>query len=184
MAIPFALMAAGTALQVAGQLRSNLDQAKSELQNAAFYKEQADFAWDASLREADLSRERYTQAGGAQVSAYARGGVDISGSAASVAAGTYANMANELGAIRRKGELDFKLAMARSRNAEQNAGNLKDFGYNLLQAGGTVLSNYAKSIDNGSAPSFSGGSAKTDSVPQSSGFAGGGSTSYLGNYNF
>lgn len=161
MAIPFALMAAGTALQVAGNYQANLAQSKLELQNSIFYKDQAEFAYQAGIRETDIAQRRYTSLQGAQKSAYARGGVDISGSAASVVADTVAQMHSELKAIDLKTKMDFSLAIQRSRNAEQNAAQLSDFGYNAFQAGGTLLGNATKGIDNGRAPSFTGGPSTT-----------------------
>lgn len=157
---PAALMAAGTALSVMGQYQANLAQAKAELRNSAWYREQAAFAFQAGIREAEIAKSRYTATKGAQVSAYARGNVDISGSAAGVIADTVAKMHAELRAIDLKTRMEYSLASQRARASEETANLLSDPIFNLTQAGGTALTNYTKSIDSGSAPSFTGGPSK------------------------
>jgi len=158
VAIPFALMAAGTALQVYGQYQANMAQSQQEFANAEFYKAQADFARAAQFREASIASREYEFRKGAQISAYAKGGVDISGSAAATLADTLASKVEELAAIKRKGELDYSLAIARSRQSEAQGKQLSDFGYNFTQATGTLLGNAAKATDNGTSPAlFRGG---------------------------
>ncbi len=149
MAIPFVLMAAGTALQVAGQYQANMAQAKAELQNADYYRAQADFVRQAQFRQADITAREYTARKGLQVSAYAKGNVDLSGSAATVVAATLAEQVEELTAIKQKGELDYKLAIMRSRQSTQQAETLSSFEYNFFQSGGTLLSGLARASDNG-----------------------------------
>lgn len=148
MAVPFALMATGTALQVFGQYRANLDQAQAELENEQFYEWQANFAKQAQFRQADLASAQYEFRKGAQLSAYAKGGVDISGSAAGVVAETAAAKIAELNAIKRKGDLEYGLAIARARQSAGRAEQLQSFSYNALQAGTTVLGSAARATDN------------------------------------
>jgi len=143
MAIPLALMAAGTAVQIFGQYSANYSQAQAEIQNAQFYKEQADFAWQSSIRQANIASREYEARKGAQISAFAKGGVDMSGSAASVIADTLSARSEELMAIERKGQIEFKLARSRGRQAEGQAALLQDPIYNATQAGTTALTNYA-----------------------------------------
>jgi hypothetical protein len=147
MALPFALMASGTALKVIGQYQANMAQAKQELANAEFYKMQADFAKEAEFRAAALAAKNYEYTKGAQVSAYAKGGVDISGSAAGVVAQTMADKVSELLAIKRKGDIEYKLAYSRARQSEKQAATLQDTWYNLQQAGGTTLTSAAQASD-------------------------------------
>ncbi len=142
MPVPLILMAAGTALQVFGQMKANQDQAQAELANARFYEQQAQFSLTAMYRQEDITSRQYESRRGAQVSAYAKGNVDLSGSAAITIAETVAQKAEELQAVRAKGELDFHLARARARSAVALAGELTDPMNNLMQAGGTVLKNF------------------------------------------
>lgn len=148
MAVPFVLMAAGTALQVFGQYKANMDQAAAEIQNAKFYEWQANFAKEAQFRQAELASAQYEFRKGAQLSAYGKGGVDISGSAAGVIAETAAAKISELIAIKRKGDLEFNLASARARQSRGRAEQLQSLEYNLLQGGTTVLSSAAMATDN------------------------------------
>jgi hypothetical protein len=157
MPVPLVLMAAGTALQVYGNLKANYDQAQAELQNAKFYEDQAQFALDAQFRAESITARNYEARKGAQISAYAKGNVDLSGSAAVTIAETVAEKAEELSAIQKKGAMDFKLARARSRMASQHAADLQDPMNNLMQASGTVLTNAASYKAAGG--SFSSGSS-------------------------
>jgi hypothetical protein len=186
MALPFVLMAAGTALQVFGQYQANQAQAKAELQNAAFYKDQADFAFASGIRQAELARRSYTFDRGAKTGAYARGGVDLSGSAAITISESVSQMYGELSAIKNKQEIETKLALMRSRNASDAAATLQDPLYNLTQAGGTALTNIAKSSDSWVSAGTTAASTQSSYHPGS----GGGSSSapsgggYLGDHTF
>jgi len=148
MAIPMALMAAGTALQVFGQYQANMAQAQAELLNAEFYGKQADFAKESEFRQSTIASNEYEMRKGAQLSAYGKGGVDISGSASMVVANTLAAKVEELNAIKLKGSLEYSLAKSRSRQSSAQAAMLQSLDYNLVQAGGTVLGNAAKATDN------------------------------------
>ncbi len=157
MAVPVALMAAGTALQIFGQYQANMAQAKQELANAAFYKAQAEFAKESEFRQADIAAKEYEFRKGAQISAYAKGGVDISGSAAGVVSQTLADKVSELTAIKRKGAIEYRLAMSRSKASTSMANTLQSFEYNFLQAGGTALTAAAKASDSWPKGNTSGG---------------------------
>lgn len=149
-----ALMATGAALQIWGQYSANQAQAEQERQNAAFYDEQAKFAQESALRQSALASQEYEFRKGAQFSAYAKGGVDISGSAAVVLADTLANKVNELNAIKRKGEMEVKLARMRGAQSSDQADMLSSPGYNLLQTSGTLLTLGMRAYDNGTSPSL------------------------------
>jgi hypothetical protein len=169
MPVPLVLMAAGTALQVYGNLKANYDQAQAELQNAKFYEEQAQFSLDAQFRAESITARNYESRKGAQISAYAKGNVDLSGSAAVTIAETVAEKAEELSAIQKKGAMDFKLARARSRMAEAHARELQDPMNNLMQAGGTALTNAASYKAAGGNFDMGGGSTSGGSSPGWSG---------------
>jgi hypothetical protein len=150
-----------------------MDQARQEKINAKFYAEQAEFARVSALRAEKLAEFSYTAKLSQQASGYAAGGVDSSGSAAVTMGGTIANMLDEIFAIKKKGDLDVKLARMRGVAANQKADTLGSFGYNAMQAGGAVLGAYAKSEGFGKGfPSF----LSPDSAPPS---GGGGSLKYF-----
>lgn len=152
MAIPLALMAAGTALQMYGQYQANLSQARAEIINAKYYQDQADFARAAQYRQADIASRAYSARIGMQASAFAKGGVDISGSAAGMIAETAAQKVDELQAIKLKGDMEYRLAILRSRGAQTRADELTDPVNNLMQAGTILTGNFAKAYDNGYSP--------------------------------
>ena len=148
MAIPLALMAAGTAMQVIGNWQANMDQASAEAANAKFYEEQATFARDAMFRQLDIANSEYTAKIGAQVTGYARNSVDMSsGSVTNNIAGSLAKQTAELVAIRRKGAMEVSLARLRGTQAMDTAKTLSSTSYNLFQAGTSVFRNAAASSD-------------------------------------
>jgi len=138
VAVPVVL-AVGTGLQIFGNLMANYNQAQAEARNALFYQEQAKFAQESAIRQEALAASQYTKLSGSQLSAYAKGGIDISGSVATVISETFSRKTEEIIAIRRKGEMEFKLARLRGIEAENKAQLLQDPFYNLMQAGGTAL---------------------------------------------
>lgn len=142
MPVP-ALMAIGLGMRAFGQLISNFQQADAERRNAEFYQYQADYARESAIRQEVLANRNYTKLSGAQLSAYAKGGVDISGSAASVVAETFTRKLEEMYAIKQKGELEYKLAYLRSQEAKRTADRLTDPLFNILQFGGTALTSGA-----------------------------------------
>lgn len=140
-----ALFAAGTALNVIGNYQANLRQAQAELQNAAFYKEQAEFTILAKQRATEIAESEYAFRYGQQVSQAAKGGVDVTrGSVAGIFASTVAKKVREIAAIKEKSELDFKLATMRGMQSEEVAGFLSSPTTNLMQAGGTLLTGFAQ----------------------------------------
>ena len=152
MAIPLILMAAGTAIQVAGQMSQNAAQAATSKQNALFYEEQAQYARVSALRAASISEVDWTGKYGQTASAYAGGGVDLSGSAGLQLAGVLKQSVDDLWAIKTKGDLDVKLARLRGNQADDTAAMLSSTSYNALQAGTAVLNNFAKSDGFGMTP--------------------------------
>jgi hypothetical protein len=146
--IPFALMAAGTALQVVGAYNANVAQAKAEIMNADYYDKQASFALAAQFRQESLANHEYEMRKGAQIGAYAKGGVDLAGSASTNIAETLSQKVEELTAIKRKGDLEFSLANSRGLQSRGQADTLTSFQYNGTQAASTILTNVARATDN------------------------------------
>lgn len=175
MAIPMALMAAGTAINIISSLASNAAQAAAERENQRFYEEEAKYARESASRAESLAEIDYTTKYGNQVSAYASGNVDSSGSAAITMGGTIKQAMDEIWAIRRKGDMDVQLASMRGRSSGKKADTLGSVGYNLLDAGTTALNAYTKSegfgqgfakwMDGGVPPS--GGSSPSKFFPTS-----------------
>lgn len=144
MALPLALVAVGAGLQIYNQFTGNMAQAQAELQNARFYDMQSQFAREAMSREALISRRKYATTMGAQIGAFAKGGVSVSkGSSVGVIANTLAQQVDELDAIKKKGEMEFALASGRASQARGVAGTLGNTGFNLMQAAGTALTAFA-----------------------------------------
>ena len=151
MPIPFALMAAGTIMQVAGTYSANMDQAQSEIRNASFFREQANFARDGMIRDLSITESKYAQKLGSQYSAAAAGGADVGfGSVALILAQTAALGMEELIAARKKGEIDIHLASMRGDTSTQTAGQLNSNSYNALQAGSSVIKTAAEYKKGGS----------------------------------
>lgn len=173
---PVTLMEVGTGLQVAGGLFGNLAQAEAERKTARFFQEQSEFARASMFRELQIADRQYAYRLGAQASAIAKGGADVgSGSAVNIQASTLAAKVEELLAIRKKGELDIKLARLRGDNAAQTADTLSSVSYNVAKASGTVLTNLALAADSRSP---SGGTASV--ISTGSGGLQPVQTSYLG----
>jgi len=178
------------------QISANMKAAEAARNNSKWYEEQAQLAIQSMHRQMRITETQYAQALGTQTSAYARGGVDTgSGSALGVLAGTLANGIEELAAVRKKGEMDIKLARSRSLLEADQAQQLGSFGANAMQAAGTFMTNYANTqgfgkgfpdslVPTGKPPSFlgggSGGSYLYGGAPaQLPSYYGGSSSSYL-----
>jgi hypothetical protein len=132
----------GTALQIFGKVGANVQQGMAELQNASFYKEQADFAQFTKQRELSLISRNYAQQYSQRQSAYAGGGVDSSGSAEAVLGIVTARHFEEALAISTKYNLESKLARMRGTQSSDVAGTLNSTGYNLTQGATTALTAY------------------------------------------
>lgn len=170
--IPLILMAAGTAMSIAGQISSNYAQAAEELENQKYYDQQAKYARDSMLRAEALAESDYTTKLGMQIGAYASGNVDVSGSAAITVGGTIKQAMDEIWAIKQKGDLEFKLARSRGNQSGERGKMLGSTGYNLMQAGTTAIKAYAGS--EGFGKGFGTFLTASDAVPSS-----GGSLKYL-----
>lgn len=138
------LALAGVATSLIGQYNANREQAQGEIDNANFYRIQADFAKEAMFRQKDITAREYEYQRGQIVSAYAGGGIDVgSGSAATQIADAIYKKVSELDAVKRKGILDIQLAQARANSSQRQAQELNDPLNNLLQGGGTLMQSFA-----------------------------------------
>jgi len=147
MAVPFGLMATGAAIKIAGQIMSNFSQSATERENEQFYREQAQYAMESARRAEDIAEFEYTTRVGQQISKYASGGVELSGSAALTSAGTIKNMLDEMIAIDKKAAIESKLALLRATQSGERASMLQSPLYNALQISGTALDAMTRSDD-------------------------------------
>lgn len=145
MAFPAALMIAGTSMQMYGQFTEAGAMADAERKNAQWLLEQEKYAREAMERSIQLANFEYTNKLGTQASGYARGGVAISGSAAMTMGGTIKQALSEVFALRRKGEMDMRLARIKANESSSRAEMLSSPQYMLMQGGSTFLNNYRTS---------------------------------------
>lgn len=138
-------LAAAAAVKIYGQYEANKAQAKAERANAKYYGEQAKLAKQAALRTKAIFDRESDAFVGTQVNMFAKAGVDLSGSALLIISQTKANQQAESNAILIDGNATERLARMRMQSSYATAKTLNSQGYNLLQAGGTVLDAYAMS---------------------------------------
>lgn len=140
MALPAVLIAAQMGLQLYGQYRANQEQAAAEARNAAFLREQANFAERATQREMKLQEIQSKRLRGEQVVGFAQGGVDVgSGSALDFLVDQEASAIEERAAIRSEGDMRVRLASLRADAAQFTADTLSSGSYNTMQAATTIL---------------------------------------------
>lgn len=143
--LPAILMGAGTLFQISSQYMSNLAKSKQEMENAAFYEEQAHLAFLSKERQKRLAETEYSFKIGNMTSQYAGGGVDISGSALQTLSGAMLQAVDEVWAIEKRGQLEMSLARMRGRNAAEMGETLASDSYNITQGATTLLTNYTAS---------------------------------------
>lgn len=136
---PATMMMASTAMSIVQGWAANLAEADAQRKNAEYYREQANYAAISAVRAKAIAEIDYTTKVGAQISAYASGGVDISGSAAATVGGTIKNAIDEMRVIKLKGDLDVKLANLRGIQSQASADMLGSAGYNIMQGAGKGL---------------------------------------------
>lgn len=136
-AIPLFLMAAGKGMQIMGSLQSDSDQADAERANASFFREQAEFTREATVRELQLFNTKAVESFGQTVGAYAASGVQLSASALEVLAGEKKTMNEQANAIKREGEFKQRLALLRANQADATADSLTSSGrqFNTIVGG-------------------------------------------------
>lgn len=145
MALPLALLAAGTALQVISQWNANQAQAAAERKNAEFYSAQAEFARIAGEREASIFQKQAKKEYGQQAAGAATTG--IGGSSVLAALAEFgANAHEEYQAIKMKAAMDYKLVKMRESASKENAETLGSSQYNLLQAGASIFGGSARAV--------------------------------------
>jgi len=116
---------AGNLMEVSAQASADAAAASAEDRNAAFAMEAAQFEAEASEREQEIFRNESALQFGEQVSAFAKAGVDISGSPLLVLADSKRVAGTELSAIKREGEFRVRRAILQARESRSNARNIR-----------------------------------------------------------
>lgn len=146
MAAAAGLMAAGTALSVFGQVYSARAQAQAARENALWLEEQANFIALSTERELELAERDQELMIGEQFGAFAKAGVEMSGSAADTIRETFSRAALELEAVRMNGQMQIREALLKASSERKYARDVQIAGY--MKAGATALSggsdSYAK----------------------------------------
>ena len=136
-----ALLAVGTGLQMLGMYQGAQARKRAARQNAAYYREQKRLQELATRRELDIFERESEMFSGSQVSAFAKSGVDFSGSLLAQYAGDRAAIAREKGAIKAGAAVRMRLTEMRAAAASDEA---KAIDRALpLQLLGTGISAYA-----------------------------------------
>lgn len=129
----------GAGLSYMGQRQADKDQANAERINAAYYDQEKAFDERATTRSLTVYGRQSDIQFGDQVSAFAKGGADISGSPLSVLAEQKVAIAQEKGAITQEGEMRAELAGLRANQAYSYAGKLESPNRALLEMGTTAM---------------------------------------------
>lgn len=141
--ITLALIGGGTALSIFGTLQGAKAEAAAARQNALWLEEQASFIRESTLRELDIAERDQRLIIGEQYGAYAKAGVDLSGSALDTIRDTFSRASLELDAIQRNGEIQIREALLKARSERQyardviKAGNIKAIA-SLLSGSGDI----------------------------------------------
>lgn len=131
-------LGAGIAMQGLGKMKANADQADAEEKNAAFYREQADFAAKAGERQRMIFDRESVILFGEQASAFAKAGIDTSGSGYFLAQQNLFR-AQESNAIQEETDMNVRLATLRAEQADATADALNSQGFLETIAGPALM---------------------------------------------
>lgn len=138
MAVP--LLIAGAAIAAYGAIKSNSDRADAERQNADYFNEQASYAQAVGDRELGVFSEKAEMLRGQQVGAYAKAGVDLSGSPLLFLEQQSIRREREERAIKTETERRVRLAQMKGMQAGEAADNYSSFWTNFVSAAPSILS--------------------------------------------
>ena len=138
------VIAAGTVLQFVGKAESDAAEAKAERANAKFFREQADLIELSGLQEEGLLRDEGDTLGAAQMGAFAKAGVDFSGSALLKFEETREKVNKDVLALRETVRLKRNITLGQAQEAEGRAKRLRSFKHKFLSGGGTLLSGFGQ----------------------------------------
>lgn len=133
----------GAALMIGGNIKSNLDQADVEKQNALGYASQADYARLVHARKLRLLARQQKEFRGQQKSMFAKGNISFSGSVIDTFIDTEREQRDELLAAQTEATQEVSAYEHQARVSRSRARALSNPLTLVLQGGGTALSAYA-----------------------------------------
>lgn len=137
-----AAAAVGAVLMIAGNVKSNLDQAKAERQNAEAYRTQAEYAKAVHARKMYLLTRQQNDFTGKQKSLFAKSGISFSGSVLDVLVDTKVEQRYEQIAAQNEATSEVSAYNFQAQASEARARSLSNPMTLMLQSGGTALSAY------------------------------------------
>jgi hypothetical protein len=131
------LMGVGLAMRAFGNYNANIAQGNAEETNAAFYREQANFARETGERQRLIFDRESVILFGQQRSAFAKAGVDTEHSV-NFMASQMSFRTQESYAIQKEADMNVRLATLRAEQADETARQMKDPLNNFLQTVGPI----------------------------------------------
>ena len=143
MGLPLFLFAAGQALNTLGQLQFDAANADAARKNAAFYREQKRLIEFSSARELDIFARKARALQGEQITTVGSRGTMINAEDMMNLAYQRTLMDQEEAAIRRKGEIEARMAELRAGQQDELAAAYGDPFRQVAQITGGLLTGYA-----------------------------------------
>ncbi len=143
------LIGAGAVISAYGAIKSNSDRADAERQNANYFAEQAQYAQAVGDRELGVFEDKAASLRGQQIGAYAKGGVDLSGSPLLFLEQQSIRREQEARAIRDETARRVRLAGLKSEQSANQADNYSSFSTNFVSTAPTLLSAAGKIYKSG-----------------------------------
>lgn len=137
---------AGGALSGAGQVKANRDEAEVLRRNVDRFEEMSEIAGLNQVRRERLFRQELDDFEARQIGAFAKAGVDLSGSALNKLNRTATRAADELTAIRRQSELEARASRDSANEALSRANRLESVESFGLTFGGSVLGGASRGL--------------------------------------
>lgn len=137
-ALPF-VQAGGSILSGVGEAQADNAEAVAELENASFFREQERFTIEAAKREEDIFKDEADDLTGAQVSSFAKAGIELQGSPMMKLAKTQGKIDAEISAIRKERDFRTKLLRRQADDAKSRAFELSSPGRRLARGLGSIL---------------------------------------------
>ena len=137
---PFtALMIAGTAMQVYGNVKANLDESRAEAENAIWMRQQAEFIKKSTERSKDIfNRESQDNLAGLENS-FAKSGISMSGSALELKIQEEWKRDQELQAIIDQGNMNMQEAYMKASTSQRNSDTIGSLTHNGLQSATSIV---------------------------------------------
>jgi len=134
----------GEGVEAYGKVKANREQAKAEMENANFLREQAEFARQAMVRELEIFGAETEEFIGRQTTQAAASGIDVGGSALLLMADTRMKQMREESAIKEDSRMRMREAALKAGASEEQAKRLTNFWNNALPVAGGLLETGAR----------------------------------------